>query len=93
MNYVSADQNRAVILAYLTEDLKPPTTVASPVSGLDRARNYRVAEINLPPGDDQSRLAPSAKQVQTGSEWMQLGVPLVFTRKFDSAAVTLEAVK
>ena len=93
LNYVSAEQNRAVILAYQTGDLKQPRTVASPVSGLDLARNYRVAEINLPPGDDNPRLAPCAKQVQTGSEWMEQGIPLVFTRAFDSAAVTLEAVK
>jgi len=90
LNYVSADQNRAVILAYQTGDFKDPISVSSPLSGLDPARNYRVSEINLPPGDEKPRLSPSAKHVQTGSEWMKQGVPLIFTRKFDSAAVTLE---
>jgi hypothetical protein len=28
--------------------------------------------------------------IQTGAEWMNQGVPLIFTRKFDSAAVTLD---
>jgi len=93
LNYVSADQNRALILAYQTGDIKEPLPVSSPVAGLDPARNYRVAEINLPPGDDKPRLAPSVQQVQAGSEWMKQGVSLVFTRKFDSAAVTLEFVK
>ena len=65
----------------------------SPVSGLDPARRYRASEINLPPGDDKPRLDPAARQVQTGGEWMKQGVPLIFSRRFDSAAVTLEAVK
>jgi len=92
VNYVSADRNRTLILAYQTGDLKQPATLSSPVAGLDPARNYRVAEINLPPGDDTPRLEPSAKQVQSGGEWMAKGVPLTFTHRFDSAAVTLEAV-
>jgi hypothetical protein len=53
--------------------------------------DYTVIEINLPSGDDQPRPAPAAKLVQTGSGWMKQGVPLRFTRLFDSAAVTLEA--
>lgn len=93
LNYVSADQARAVILAYQTGDLPKAVTVASPVAGLDPARDYRVSEINLPPGDDTPRLAPGVRPVQAGREWMKQGVPLVFTRRCDSAVVVLEAVK
>ena len=93
LNYVAPDQGRALVLAYQTGDLRQPATVMSPVSGLDPARTYRASEINLPPGDDKPRLDPAAKLVQTGSEWMKQGVPLIFSRRLDSAAVTLEAVK
>ncbi|MCX6998119.1 MAG: alpha-galactosidase [Kiritimatiellaeota bacterium] len=92
LNDVSADQNRALLLAFQTGAMHQPAKCSSPVAGLDPARHYRVAEINLPPGDDQPRLDPSAKLVQSGSEWMAKGVPLIFSRRFDSAAVTLIAV-
>jgi alpha-galactosidase len=93
VNYVSADQERTLVLAYQTGDLKQPLTISSPVSGLDPQRTYRVGEINLPPGDEQPRLVANCPTLQTGREWMDRGVPLVFTRRYDSAAITLEAVK
>jgi len=92
VNYVAGDKRRALILAYQTGDVSQPLAFTCPVAGLDPLRSYRVAEINLPPGDAKPRLAPGVKEVQTGSEWMKPGVPLVFTRRFDSAAVTLEVV-
>ncbi len=91
LNYVAPDLGRAVVLAYQTGELKQPTPIASPVSGLDPSRLYRVTEINLPPGDAQPRLAPAVLPVQSGSDWMRQGVPLVFTHRFDSAAVMLVA--
>ena len=92
VNYVTQDQGRALILAYQTGEASQPLAFACPVRGLDPLRNYHVAEINLPAGDDRARLAPGVKRVQSGSDWMKQGVPLVFTRRWDSAAVTLEVV-
>ncbi len=91
LNCVSADQARAVVIAYQTGDIREPVTVVAPVAGLDAGRLYRLSEINLPPGDDHPRLAPGTETSKPGSEWMKDGVPLVFTRKFDSAALVLEA--
>ena len=93
LNYVSPDQNRALVLAYQTGPISQPLAVASPIAGLDPARSYQVVEINIPPGDDCPRLDPAAPKVQSGEAWMKSGVPLIFTRQNDSAAVTLEAVK
>ncbi len=93
LNYVSADLSRALVLAYQTGEIKESLTLASPVSGLDPKRSYQVAEINLPPGDDRPRLDPAAPKIQSGEAWMKSGVPLVFSRPYDSAAVTLDAVK
>jgi len=93
LNYVSSNQDRALVLAYQNGDLNQPVNLNSPVSGLDPARRYRVAEINLPPGDDTPRLVKNATLIQPGSEWMKQGVPLIFSRKNDSAAVTLIAVE
>jgi alpha-galactosidase len=93
LNYVAADQARALVLAYQTADLKQPAAVSSPVSGLAPECHYRAVEINLPAGDDTPRLAPHATLVQSGQEWMKQGLPLIFTRRYDSAAITLEIVQ
>lgn len=93
VNYVSADQSRAVVLAYQTGAIDQPLAISSPISGLDPTRTYQASEINLPPGDDHPRLDPATPMVQSGEAWMKSGVPLVFSRRYDSAAVTLEAVK
>jgi alpha-galactosidase len=92
VNYVAADKRRALILAYQTGHVAQPLVFSCPVSGLDPLRNYRVAEINLPAGDARPRLARDVKGGQPGSEWVKQGVPLIFTRRFDSAAVLLEVV-
>jgi len=49
---------------------------------------YQATEINLPEGDSQPRLV-NAGEKMTGSEWMQSGVPLQFSRQNDSGAVVL----
>ena len=93
LNYVSPDHDRALVLAYQTGAITQQLAVSSPVAGLDPVRTYQVTEINLPPSDDHPRLDPAAPKVQSGEAWMKSGVPLIFTRRNDSAAVTLEQVK
>lgn len=91
LNFVSPDHARALVLAYQTGPAQAAVAAVAPVAGLDPAKSYRLAEINLPPGDDQPRLAPRAKTTASGREWMDSGIPLVFTRRHDSAALTLLA--
>ena len=90
VTHVSPDQTRALLLAYQTCDIRTPLSITSPVSGLAPALRYRLREINLPPGDDKPRLSLSAPKTMTGAEWMKGGVPLIFTRGHDSAAIVLE---
>jgi len=92
LNYVSLDNMRALVLAYQTGAANGAVTMVAPVAGLDPAKTYRIAEINLPPGDEKPRLAPQTKATASGREWMDSGIPLVFSRQHDSAAVTLIAV-
>ena len=92
LNFVSPHQNRALVLAYQTGDIRSPLQFVAPVKGLDPSKKYQVKEINLPLGDDVPRLSSSVPTIQTGAEWMKQGVPLIFTCKFDSAAVTLDLV-
>ena len=91
LNYVSPDSARALVLAYQTGPTETAISTVTPVSGLDPAKTYRLAEINLPPGDDQPRLAPRARTTASGREWMAGGIPVVFSRRHDSAALTLIA--
>ena len=51
---------------------------------------YTLTEINLPEGDAQPRVAKGIEKQQSGAAWMQAGIPLVFTRQYDSAAVSLQ---
>jgi alpha-galactosidase len=90
LNFVSPNQRRALVLAYQTGEIKTPLEFRAPVKGLEPLKKYQVKEINLPPGDEVPRLSASTAMIQTGAEWMNQGVPLIFTRKFDSAAVTLD---
>jgi alpha-galactosidase len=90
LNYVSADRSRAVVLAYQTGEAKSEISATAPVAGLDPVRSYQISEINLPAGDEKPRLAPGTPMIQTGAEWMAQGVPLIFTRRYDSAALLLK---
>jgi len=90
MNFVSKDAASALVLAYHTTHVREPTQFNAPVSGLDPERLYTLTEINLPESDAQARVAQSASVTQTGAEWMQSGIPLLFTRQYDSAAVVLK---
>jgi alpha-galactosidase len=92
MNFVSKDQQSSLLLAYQTGDVQQPVKFSAPVSGLDPTRSYQLTEINLPTGDQQPRLDVSAPRSQSGQAWMESGVPLVFTRQYDSAALVLEAI-
>jgi len=91
LNYVSQDRSRALVLGYQTGAADEAVQFHAPVSGLDPDFTYRVAEINLPAGDDQPRLSAGAARQQSGAAWMESGVPLVFNRRWDSAAVLLES--
>jgi alpha-galactosidase len=93
MNYVSKDQTRGLVLAYQTAAVPQPAAFSAPVAGLDSNRMYRLTEINLPKGDEKPRVAPGTQTGKSGAEWMADGVPLKFTRQYDSAAVLLEAVR
>ena len=62
----------------------------APISGLDPDFTYRIAEINLPVGDEQPRLLAGVTRQQSGAAWMESGISLVFNRRWDSAAVLLE---
>ena len=90
LNYVTADRTRCLALAWQTGPLDGPLAVVAPVAGLNPAINYRVSEINLSAGDDQPRLGPTVTPLRSGEEWMAAGIPLIFTRRYDSAAVALE---
>lgn len=91
MNFVSRDLGRAFVLAYQTGSAATSIPFSAPVSGLDPDRVYEAVEINLPEGDAQPRLAPGAERRQTGAAWMSGGIPLVFTRQSDSAAILLDS--
>lgn len=90
MNFVAKDQSSALLLAYQTASIQAPVRFNAPVSGLDPARMYTLTEINLPEGDAQSRVAQGIEKRQSGAAWMQAGIPLVFTRQYDSAAMVLK---
>lgn len=92
LNYVSKDQQRALVLAYQIDSLDSPLAYSAPVRGLDPAARYRLSEINLPVGDERPRVLVSMPQIQTGEKWMRDGVHLSFSRQYDSAAVLLEFV-
>ncbi len=91
LNYVSKDRQRALLLAYQTGAINEPLQVTVPISGLMPGILYKVTELNLPPDDAAPRLKAGAASVQSGAEWMEQGVPLTFTRPFDSAAILLES--
>ena len=91
MNFVSNDLKKALVLAYQIGSAPNPIPFTTPVSGLDPNAVYEAVEINLPEGDATPRLAPSAERRQTGAAWMKNGLPLVFTRHCDSAAILLES--
>jgi alpha-galactosidase len=93
MNMVSKDQARCLVLAYQTGAIQKPLAFSAPVSGLDPARKYELTEINLPAGDDTPRVASKTGRTKSGKEWMAEGIPLQFTRQYDSAAVLLEAMR
>ena len=89
MNYVAQDKQSALVLAYQTSEIKEPLSFNTPVSGLEPSRMYTLTEINLPEDDAQPRVAKGIQRQQSGAAWMQTGIPLVFTRQYDSAAMVL----
>ena len=91
LNYVSTDKRSALVLAYQTADIKIPLAVKTPVSGLDPTKTYQLTEINLPAGDDTSRIGTLDTRTKTGRAWMDDGIPLAYTRLYDSAALVLTA--
>ena len=91
LNFVSKDKKGSLLLAYQTGELEQPLEFKAPVSGLDPNRTYRLSEINLPEDDKRPRLTPGTQTAKTGQVWMTEGVPLEFTRQYDSAAVLLVA--
>ncbi|VGO18857.1 alpha-galactosidase [Pontiella sulfatireligans] len=90
LNFVSSDKSRALGLAYQIGEIEEPLRFASPISGLDPMHEYEIKEINLPPDDASPRLAFGVSGQKSGARWMDEGVALIFTRKYDSAAFTLE---
>jgi hypothetical protein len=93
MNYVSKDKQQALVLAYQTGKIQKPIHFAAPVSGLDPECVYKLAEVNLPKDDNKPRVVSGVQLSQTGQAWMASGVPLQFTRPYDSAVVLLDAVE
>ena len=92
LNYVSENKWKALLLAYQTAKIANPLVIYSPLSGLNPELKYRCYEINLPAIDPSPRLSKDCPAVQTGTEWMNKGIPLLFTRKNDSAAVVFEVI-
>ena len=80
MNFFSRGLDRAFSLPF-----------NAPVSGLHPARIYNAVEINLPEVDSTRRLAADAIRRQTGADWMAKGIPPLFTRACDSAAILLDS--
>jgi alpha-galactosidase len=93
INYVSKDKTRALVLAYQTAAIENPLAFSAPVSGLDPQQIYLLREINLPQGDESPRVTLKNEPGRSGADWMKTGVPLNFTRQYDSAAVLLETVE
>ena len=91
MNFVSRDLKKAFVLAYQIGSASKTISFTAPVSGLDPNVVYEAVEINLPEGDATPRLAPGVERRQTGAAWMANGVPVVFTRQCDSAAIVLDS--
>ena len=92
VNYVSKDRKQSLVLAYQTGEIKQSLDFKAPVSGLDPNLSYQIVELNLPPDDQQPRLAPGSIKQQTGKAWMENGISIRFTRQFDSAAILLEGI-
>jgi alpha-galactosidase len=90
MNFVAQDKKSALVLAYHSAGTRNAVRFNAPVSGLNPQQMYAVSEINLPEADAKPRLANGVQKVQSGADWMKSGVPLVFTRQWDSAAIVLE---
>ncbi|GAA3597467.1 alpha-galactosidase [Flavivirga amylovorans] len=93
LNYVSEDKKRCLVLAYQKGEIEAPVKFVTAVSGLDPSKTYRLKEINLPEGDTQQRFVKEETVSKSGVRWMKEGIPLIFTRKFDSAALVLEEIK
>lgn len=91
LTYVSPDKTRALVLAYQTAPAEQAVCMQAPVSGLDPARIYSLSEINLPQGDAHPRIAPGSPPAQTGAAWTASGIPLIFRRQYDSAALVLNS--
>jgi alpha-galactosidase len=84
LNYVSVDRTRAVLFVY---QLKTADAAVVKPLGLDAQRDYRVQEINLPPGT-KSRLSKDGATIK-GSVLMRDGIVPPCSRELDSAVIEL----
>ncbi len=92
LNYVAQDQSQALLLAYQLGYAQSSISTTSPIRGLDPDKIYEISEINLPAADSEPRLDPQARKAQTGRKWMEQGIPLVYRKSNDSAAILLSVV-
>ena len=86
LNYVSADQLRAVLFVYELSNAAPERVK---LRGLDPQRHYRVREVNLPNGA-QSQMAADGQGID-GATLMRDGLLPPCRNEFDSAVVELNA--
>lgn len=93
LNFVSQDKTRCLLLAYQTGEINGILRTSSKIDGLDPKKNYKVTEINLPEQDSHPRLDSQTAVIKSGTEWMGSGVPLVYSRQFDSAAILFTEVE
>jgi alpha-galactosidase len=86
IDFVSDDKSRAVVFVYQHADgaAKP----ALP-RGLDAAKRYRVAEVNLPAGATSS--LPQHGQTLDGATLMRDGLGVTCARQCDSSVIELVA--
>jgi alpha-galactosidase len=84
LDYVSVDRTRAVLFVY---QLKTADAAVVKPLGLDAQRDYRVQEINLPPGS-KSRLSKDGATIK-GSVLMRDGIVPPCSRELDSAVIEL----
>ena len=89
LNYVSQDKSQALVLAWQIGPIKGNEKALASVAGLDESSQYAVKEINLPTGDSIPRCGIRSGTAKSGKAWMAEGVPLEYSRQYDSAAIVL----
>ena len=84
VNYVSKDQNKAVLFAYDVNPRFHEKLMNVKLQGLDANKKYKVEEINLMPGTEST--FKSNGKVYSGDYLMKVGLK-VFTFKYAQSHV------